>query len=137
MVSSKASTVAQFLAQSDPERRPALVAFRKLIKHAAPQAIESMRYGMPCYSSGKTGFAFTAQKHYLSFYFCDPPLLKAHARELRGLDCGKSCLRGRKLEQFPLDVLAPMVREAVARNRPPPSMRRTPARARRREVSLR
>jgi len=124
MVSSKAATVAQFLAEADPERRPALVAFRKLIKAAAPKAVESMSHGMPCYTSRNTCIGFTAQKHYLSFYFCDPPVLKAHAHELRALDCGKSCLRGRRLEQFPLDVLATMVREAVARNRPPPSMRR-------------
>ena len=124
MVSSKAATVAQFLAESDPERRPALVAFRKLLKQAAPKAVEGMSYGMPAYESGKTGFAFTAQKHYLSFYFCDVELVEKYAEELRGLDCGLCCLRGRKLEHFPLDVLAEIVREAVRRNRPPPSMKR-------------
>jgi len=122
MVSSKASTVAQFLAEADPERRPALVAFRKLIKQAAPKAVESMSYGMPCYASGNACFGFTAQKHYLSFYVCDVELIEKYAYELRGLDCGKSCLRGRKLEHFPLDVLAQIVREAVQRDRPPPSM---------------
>ena len=133
MVSSKATTVAQFLAEADPERRPALVAFRKLIKQAAPKAVESMSYGMPCYTSDKAAFGFTAQKHYLSFYFCDVELLEKYAEELRGLDCGKSCLRGRKLEHFPLATLAAMVREAVQRNRPPPSMggkKKTTARAR-------
>jgi uncharacterized protein YdhG (YjbR/CyaY superfamily) len=131
MVSSKAATVAQFLAQSDPARRPALNAFRKLVKSSAPKAVESMQYGMPAYSSGKTGFAFTAQKHYLSFYFCDVELVEKYAHELRGLDCGKCCLRGRKLEHFPLETLAEMVREAVKRDRPPPSMKRKPrARAR-------
>lgn len=124
MVSSKAATVAQFLAESDPERRPALVAFRKLLKQAAPNAVESMSYGMPCYTSDKACFGFTAQKHYLSFYICDVELIEKYAHELRGLDCGKSCLRGRKLEHFPLEVLAEIVREAVRRNLPPPSMAR-------------
>jgi len=124
MVSSKAKTVAQFLAEADPARRPALVAFRRPVKSNAPDAVESMQYGMPCYTSGKTGFAFTAQKHYFSFYLCDVELIGKHAEELRGLDCGLCCLRGRKLEHFPLDVLARIVREAVKRDRPGPSMAR-------------
>jgi uncharacterized protein YdhG (YjbR/CyaY superfamily) len=128
MVSSKATTVAKFLAEADPERRPALIAFRKLIRQAAPNALESMQHGMPCYTSGRACFGFTAQKHYLSFYVCDVELIEKYAHELRGLDCGKSCLRGRKLEHFPLDVLAQIVREAVKRDLPPPSMARKKSR---------
>ena len=124
MVSSKAATVAQFLAQSAPERRPALIAFRKLVKQNAPKAVEEMQYGMPAYTCDKTGFAFTAQKQYYSFYFCDVELVEKYADELRGLDCGKCCLRGRKLEHFPLETLGRMVREAVKRNRPAPVMTR-------------
>lgn len=129
MVSSQATSVAQYLREADPARRPALLAFRRLIRAAAPEAKEGMSYGMPGYTSGKTGFAFQAQKHYYSFYFCDVDLIEKYARELRGLDCGKCCLRGRKLEHFPLDVLARMVREAVVRDRPPPSMARASGKA--------
>jgi uncharacterized protein YdhG (YjbR/CyaY superfamily) len=138
MVSSRATTVAQFLAEADPARRPALVAFRRLVKRAAPKAVESMSYGMPCYASGRTAFGFTAQKHYLSFYVCDVELIEKYAEELRGLDCGKSCLRGRRLEHFPLDVLEELVREAVERDRPPPSMaRKSKTRARAKASSAR
>ena len=124
MVSSKATSVSQYLAQSDPARRPALVAFRKLLKGNAPKAVEAMQYGMPSYTSGKTGFAFAAQKNYFSFYNCDVELIEKYAAELRGLDCGLCCLRGRRLEHFPLETLGRMVREAVKRDRPIPSMKR-------------
>jgi len=124
MVSSKATSVAQYLAQSDPARRPVLVAFRKLLKQNVPKVVEVMQYGMPSYTSGKTGFGFSAQKNYFFFYICDVELIEKYADELRGLDCGLCCLRGRKLEHFPLETLGRMVREAVKRDKPIPSMKR-------------
>ena len=117
MVTSKAATVAQYLAQSDAARRPALVAFRKLVKQAAPKAVESMLYGMPTYSIGDSFVAFNAQKNYLSFYVGATEILAQHRAELRGLDCGRSCLRAPALERFPLPVLAKMVRAVAARGR--------------------
>jgi uncharacterized protein YdhG (YjbR/CyaY superfamily) len=117
MGTSKAATVAQFLAGSDPAVKPALTALRRLVRKAAPDAREGMAYGMPVFSVNDTPIAsFNAQKHYLAFYL-SPELVAAHRRALAGLDVGKCCIRARRLELYPLDVLERMVRAAAAEAR--------------------
>jgi uncharacterized protein YdhG (YjbR/CyaY superfamily) len=113
MVTSQAKTVGEYVKTCDARARPAIVAFRRLVKKAAPKAEESMAYGMPTYLLGGPLVAFNAQKNYLSFYVCHTDIVAAHKQELGRLDCGKSCLRGRKLEDFPLRVLERMVRESA------------------------
>jgi uncharacterized protein YdhG (YjbR/CyaY superfamily) len=116
MVASEARTVDEYLAQSDPERRPALETFRKLVRRAAPLAVESMQYGMPSYMLGGQPFAaFNAQKNYLSLYVMDTDLVAKRHDDLGGLDCGKSCIRGREVEQFPLAVLSSILDQSAAR----------------------
>ena len=115
MVTSKAKTVDDYLERSDPKARPALEAFRKLIKRAVPRAKESMTYGMPTYALESPFVAFNAQKNYLSFYVCAVDVVAERKKDLGGLDCGKSCLRASRLESFPLDVLAELTAESAKR----------------------
>ena len=65
---SKASTIGEYIEQSDPEKKEALRMLRQITLELIPEFKESMTYGMPTYE--KTGkFAFAAQKRYISLYF--------------------------------------------------------------------
>lgn len=128
-----AATVDQYLDQLPPDRRSALEAIRAVIRKHLPKGFaEQMQYGMlsyvvphklypagyHCKPSEPLPFAALAsQKNYMSLY-----LMTAYQDDgtaawlkeqfaLRGkkLDMGKSCLRFKKLEDLPLDVIGEVI----------------------------
>ena len=132
---SKATTVEQYLAELPEDRRAAIQAIREVIRANLPAGIaEGMQYGMigyfvphSVYPPGyhcdpKLGLPFASlasQKNYISVY-----LMTMYAGgkvgeymrqefEKRGkkLDLGKCCIRFKRLEDLPLDVLAEAVRK--------------------------
>lgn len=109
---STAETVDEYLQEIPEERREALSALRARIKRLAPDAKESMQYGMPTYSMGEFLFGLASQKQYLSLYV-DPTLLEAYRPRLGTLNLGKGCIRFRHLEDLPMDVVEDLMREAV------------------------
>lgn len=101
-----------YLSKLPEDRRQALEYLRHMIHRAAPQVSESMSYGMPVFEFPGGGFALAAQKHYLSLYM-DVTVVEKHRAELGALDIGKSCIRYKKLESLPLDVIEKMMVEAA------------------------
>ncbi len=133
---SKAATVAAYLKALPAERRKALQEVRKVIKAHLPKGYkEVMQYGMISYvvplsvypagylNDKKTPLpyaALAAQKHHLAVYlmniYADKDASKwfteAYRKSRKKLDAGKSCVRFKKLEDLPLDVIG----KAVARH---------------------
>jgi uncharacterized protein YdhG (YjbR/CyaY superfamily) len=112
---SKAKTVAAYLAEQPPERQAELARLRELICEAAPAAEECMRYGMPAYEIGELLFSFAAQKNYFAFYLLDTKLVEHYRAQLGKLSVGKGCIRFRKFDDLPAEVLRQMLVEAVWR----------------------
>jgi len=113
MVTDKLSKdVGSYLEKLPADRRAALETLRAMILQAAPEAQESMQYGMPTFTYPGGGFALAAQKHYLSLYM-DQDVVENHRAELGGLSIGKSCIRFKRLEQLPLDTIQAMLEEAA------------------------
>jgi hypothetical protein len=130
-VRSYASTVDEYLAGLSADRRAALEAVREtILAHLPPGFEEGMQYGMISYhvpldhfanpSNGQpVGLAALAsQKRYLALYlgcYGDPGeakwLRERWTATGRKLDMGKSCIRFRRLDDVPLDVVG----EAIAR----------------------
>ena len=132
MVSSKAETVEEYLGELPDERRDAIAEVRDVILENLPDGyIETMNWGMIAYevpleASGETYnkkplmyAALASQKNHMAVYmtsvFADADL-EAWFRESyqasgKKLDMGKSCVRFKKLEQLPLEVIG----EAIAR----------------------
>ncbi len=108
----RSASVDEYLARLEPGRRQILVSLRQLVRQAAPQAVETMRYGMPTYELNGHVAAFASQKHYVSLYM-DTDLVAAHRQDFGHLNCGKSCIRFNRLEQLPLDVVKTMLVETV------------------------
>jgi hypothetical protein len=142
---SKAATVAEYLASLPDDRRAALEAVRRVILANLDRDYEeAMQYGMIGYyvphrvypagyhADPKQGLPFAAlasQKNHMAVYvmglYCgcvdgsDTPLVRwfreAWAKTGRKLDMGKSCIRFRKLDDLPLEVLGEAIRRMPAR----------------------
>lgn len=125
---SKAKTVEEYLASLPEDRRKAIAAVRKVILNNLREGFsEGMQYGMIAYAvphsiypagyhcDPKQPLAFAglaSQKHYMAVYLCvymDKGLLewfkKAYKASGRKLDMGKCCVRFKKLEDLPLEVI--------------------------------
>lgn len=112
---SKLKSVPEFLKSLPEDRRKALTRLRSLVRAGAPGLEETMNYGAPTYvdSDGTPKVAFNSQRRYMALYFCDGGIPKEARTSLAGLDCGKSCIRFRSLDQLPLDVVKSLVQEAA------------------------
>lgn len=112
------------------ERRKIIEALRKVIKQNLPKGFEEqMNYGMigyvvphtlypggyHCKPSDPLPFMnIASQKNFIAIYhmgmYADPSLLKwfteAYAQRVKGkLDMGKSCIRFKKPDQIPVDLI--------------------------------
>jgi hypothetical protein len=135
MVMSKAKSVKEYLAGLPADRRAALEALRKVIlKNLDKDYEEGMQYGMigyyvphrifpagyHCDPKQPLPFAgLASQKNHLALYlmcvYGNSELAdwfrKAWAKTGKKLDMGKSCIRFKKIEDVPLEVIG----ETIAR----------------------
>ena len=127
---SLAQTVEQYLEELPPDRRDVISAIRKTILNNLPRGYsEAMNWGMISYEIPLADYpdtyngqplnylALAAQKNHYSLYMMgvyqdseQETKLKEGFRKLgKKLDMGKSCLRFRKLEDIPLDVIGELI----------------------------
>ena len=96
------------------ERQEALDRIREMLLSQGAELNETLQYGMPTYSQdGEVLFAFASQKHHLAFYVCHYDLLEAFKDELSKYDCGKSCIRFKKLNEDLLILLESIVNHTL------------------------
>ena len=126
MASSKATTVDGYLAELPPERRAVVSVVRDVILRRIPEGYrESIHWGMIAYEVPRERYpetyngepllyvALAAQKNYYAVYLnavpMDPhaeaPFRAAYLKTGKKIDMGKSCVRFRRLEDLPLDVI--------------------------------
>lgn len=130
MVSSQATSVQEYLEGLPEEKRAVMEAVRAVVlENLPPGYVETMNWGMISYEIPLEVFPDTyngrplsyaglaAQKNYFALYLMNvyaEPLVEARLREGfdragKKLDMGKSCVRFRKLENLPLDVIAEII----------------------------
>lgn len=140
MTSASAKTVAEYLASLPEDRKAAISQVRAVIRKNLPKGIvEQMQYGMigyvvphklypagyHCTPSEPLPFASLAsQKNYMALYLMTvyqegsdlaATLRAEFAARGKKLDMGKSCIRFKKLDDLPLDVIgAAIARVPVA-----------------------
>ncbi len=129
---SEAKTVNEYLHSIPPEREKALRSVRKVILDNLPKGfMEIMEYGMIGYSVPLERYprtyngqplavaALASQKNYMVIYlmnvYSDKTtenwFHKSYRASGKRLDMGKSCVRFRRLEDLPLDLIG----EAIGR----------------------
>ncbi len=132
MVSSAATTVKQYLDDLPEDRREAISAVRKEIRKNLPKGIvETMNWGMITYEVPLKTFpdtyngkplqyaALASQKNhmavYLSSVYSDDNnkdwFVNEYTATGKKLDMGKSCVRFKKLDQLPVELIG----EAIGR----------------------
>jgi hypothetical protein len=130
MATKSSPTVADFLAQLPPDRRREVDRVRRVIRKHLPRGYEEvisrnmLVYQVPFahYSDTYNGHplwyvALAAQKSYLSLHLMSVYADKARAQQLRDgfktagkkLDMGKACVRFKKADDLPLDVIGTIV----------------------------
>lgn len=127
---SKATTVEEYISELPDERKKAISDLRKVIKKNLPKGFkEEMSYGMIGYvvphSKYPAGYHcnpqlplpflnIASQKNFIAVYhmglYANPTLYKwfteAHAKaSTKKLDIGKSCMRYKKPEDIPFELL--------------------------------
>lgn len=131
---SKATTVAQYLAELPPERRAAIAAVRDVIRrHLDKGYAEGMTYGMIGYFVPHTVYpkgyhcdpkqplpfaGLASQKASMSLYLMGCYLMPEETERLRQafaaagkrLDMGKSCIRFKSVEDLPLPAIGEAIR---------------------------
>ncbi len=95
MSSTQGSTDIDIVLAALPEdARKALEALRRTIAAAAPEAVETISYGVPAFKyRGRPLVSFAAAKNHCSFYVQSPAVMDAHRGELAAYDTSKGTLR--------------------------------------------
>ena len=130
MVSSNAKTVDEYIAELPEARADVVSAVRELLLANLPQGLEeTMNWGMISYEVPFSVFpntynkqplmfaALAAQKHHYSIYLSSIYAIEEIRAKFEAdylatgkrYDVGKGCIRFRKLEDLPLDVVAKAV----------------------------
>lgn len=138
MASSKAATVREYLQELPEERRAVVAAVRKVILKNLPEGYqESMNWGMISYEIPLKRYPHTyngqplsyaglgAQKNYYAVYLmawcrcvekgANPETWMRDEFKKAGkkLDMGRACVRFKKLEDLPLDVIGRVIANAT------------------------
>lgn len=124
MVSSTATTVAEYLKELPPDRRQAISEVHQLIRANLPKGYkETMTWGMityeiplsrypDTYNKKPLGYlALASQKNYMTLYLYgayldEEQFKKAYRQTGKPLDMGKSCLHFKRVDDLALDFLA-------------------------------
>jgi len=130
MVQSNASTVQEYLDELPPERREVISEVRETVLANLPEGyVETMNWGMISYEIPLERYpvtynkqplayaALAAQKHRYGLYLMnvyqdeklDKALKGAFEKAGKKLDMGKSCVRFKKLDDLPLDVIGEII----------------------------
>lgn len=110
-------SVDAYLAEFDGEVRARLDEMRSVIRAAAPDAVESMAYGMPAYKlDGKPLVYFAGYAKHVGFY-ATPNGHEAFAEEFSRYTQGKGSVQFPHTEPLPVDLVRRVVefREAAVR----------------------
>ncbi len=131
---SKSKTIEEYISELPENRQETILQLRQTILDNLPEGFsEVMNYGMPGYvvphALYPAGYhcnpkdplpfmGFASQKNYISFYhmgiYSDPELMQWFLTEFASLkkgkpDIGKSCIRFKKAEQIPFNLIGDLV----------------------------
>jgi uncharacterized protein YdhG (YjbR/CyaY superfamily) len=97
----KPKTITEYINAAPKEAREKLREMHDCIREAAPGATESLKWGMPAFSSRRILGAFARFKHHIGFY-PTPSAVKAFTKNLSRFKTAKGSI------QFPLEKPLPL-----------------------------
>ncbi len=136
---SKAATPEEYIQELPPERKGAIEKLRQTILSNLPKGFEDgMGYGMLSFHVSKSLYpagyhcdpklplpfiSVASQKNFVALYhmgiYAEPKLLEWFVQEYpkhckTKLDMGKSCIRFKKVDQIPFDLIAELTKKMTA-----------------------
>lgn len=112
----KPETIDEYLANVATEDRAQLEAIRHIIKQAAPDAVETISYGMPAFKQHGNLVYFAASKNHIGFYPTSTGI-KAFEDELSAsYSFSKGAVQFPKDQPLPHDLITRMVQYRVQEN---------------------
>jgi uncharacterized protein YdhG (YjbR/CyaY superfamily) len=112
----KPETVDQYLAGVPGEQRAALEQLRETIKAAAPEATETISYGMPAFKLHGSLVGFAAFKNHCSFFPMSSTVLEEHREALAGYETSKGTIRFSADDPLPVALVKKLVKARIAEN---------------------
>lgn len=112
----KPTTVDEYI-QSQPEvYQKSLEQLRHLVRKFAPEAKESMSYGIVCYSYHYMLVGFSAHKNHFSFTSMSNSLFHKMEEELEGYDTSIGGIRFKPGQEIPVELITRIILERKAEN---------------------
>lgn len=109
-------TVDEYIAAFPSEVQKRLQRMRQIIKENAPEAQESIAYGMPAYKlNGKPLVYFAGYEHHVGFY-ATPTGHAQFAKQLAKYKQGKGSVQFPLSESLPVDLMEAIVQFRVQEN---------------------
>jgi hypothetical protein len=105
--------VNEYVAGMPENQQPIAEALRDLIKEAAPELEESLKWGTPNYSKRKNIFYLASQKNHVNFGFHDASFLNDPNKLLEGTGAKMRHVKIRDQDNIPLEGLRDLIRQAI------------------------
>lgn len=113
----KAKSVDGYLAALPKEQRAALERLRGIIRAAAPEATETISYGMPAFKDhGRSLVGYAAFKRHCSFFPMNAGLITRFADELAPFSTSKGTIRFTVDRPLPKALVRKLVKARLAEN---------------------
>jgi uncharacterized protein YdhG (YjbR/CyaY superfamily) len=110
--------VDEYLAKLPLDQQELLGALRRRVAELAPEAVESISYGMPSFKiDGRFFLSYAGWKQHCSIYPIDEGMLERHADAVRGYGRTKGALHFTKAQPLPDALLQDLVRQRAAEAR--------------------
>lgn len=112
-----ADSIDEYIAGFPPETQKVLEELRALIKAAAPEATETISYGIPTFDlNGRYLVYFAAYEKHIGFYPVTGGVARAFEEELKPYKSGKGTARFPLDEPLPTDLIRRIVEFKVEEN---------------------
>lgn len=113
----RANSVEEYLAAVPADARATLQKLRKMIRAVVPQAEEVISYQVPTFKYQGGLVAYAAFDEHCSFFVMSPPVMKAHAAELKGYETSAGTIRFPIGKPLPAALVRKLVRARIAENK--------------------
>ncbi|MEO8765090.1 MAG: DUF1801 domain-containing protein [Ginsengibacter sp.] len=112
----KPVNIAEYIMTAPAEAQEKLAQLYACIQEAAPDAIESLKWGMPAFSYSRILVTFEAFKHHIGFY-PTPSAVKAFEKSLTKYKTAKGSIQFPLEKPLPLALIRKITRFRVAGSR--------------------
>ena len=113
----KAKTHDEYLAAVSDDKRVALEELRRIIREAAPGAVECISYGLPAFRlEGRNLVAYGAAAKHCALYPMSAAVVEAFRDELKDYDTSKGTIRFQVENPLPESLVRRLVVARIAEN---------------------